>query len=86
MREASTLHHRFNVTNIYSFANRFARRSLDSVRAEVPDLARLIQKCWAQDPKDRPSFGEIMMDLSDIIGDESAPSSRRSSDFRLTGD
>ena len=62
------------------------RPSLDSVRSEVPDLARLIEKCWAQDPKERPSFGDIMMDLSDIIDDESQPSSRRSSDFRLTGD
>ncbi|KAK8876598.1 hypothetical protein M9Y10_006816 [Tritrichomonas musculus] len=38
-------------------------------RPEIPDrvpekMSNLIQRCWSQDPKDRPSFDEIFRELS----------------------
>ncbi|GMH55838.1 hypothetical protein TrST_g2439 [Triparma strigata] len=62
------------------------RPSLDSISKELPDLTKLIEKCWAQNPSDRPTFNDVLADLNDICADFDGLSSRRSSDFRLSGD
>jgi len=39
----------------------------DNIMQEAPGLVLLMNRCWAHDPNDRPSFAEILFRLDEIL-------------------
>jgi mitogen-activated protein kinase kinase kinase 9 len=56
-----------NPQDIESLVRRGGRPDQEAVPQELPfDLKRLMQSSWAQNPKDRPSFDDVVKMLSDV--------------------
>ncbi len=47
------------------------RPDLTEMRREEPELVGLIERCWVQDPEERPSFDDILTYLNAVLEEDS---------------
>ena len=63
----------FQLVFMVSSGDRLAMPALEALPGKLPDRAvydsyvALVRRCWAQDAADRPTFGDIIAELRNIL-------------------